>query len=135
MSEENSSPVPGGESASQRQPTLQQAAEAFQYMRESTRIEVKRGTDKANAAVLPVACILLIVAISITATPALKALSFLAPMAAFSYYVAARVGIVRTMNSRQAYLTFHMLIATLLLGGTMALFFLFVLTLMFKALK
>jgi hypothetical protein len=136
MSEQNlTNPEPVGEplatlGASQRQPIMQQVCESFDYMRLCTKTEFKRGSDKLNAAVLPFACVLLILAICTVSTPQLKALSFLAPMAAFIYYLSARIGIVRTMNTRQAYLTFHMLLATFLLGGTVALFLLVMFTLM-----
>lgn len=126
--EPSAEPSASGDPAAKRQPIMQQVGESFAYMRSSAQSEFKRGSDKANAIVLPVACVLLIAAISINASPQLKAMSFLAPMAAFIYYLSVRIGIVRTMNSRQAYLTFHMLIATFLLGGTVALFLLVMFT-------
>lgn len=121
--------------AGQRQPLATQISESIAYMVESSNTEMKRGSDKTTAAVLPVACVLLIIAVLTLPQGSfeLKAAAFCMPMVAFGYYIGSRIGIVRTMNTRQSYLTFHMLIATFLLGGTITLFILIVATMVMMA--
>lgn len=117
-------PSSGGTRAD-RQPAMQAFASAIEYLRSAAYIEFKRESDAKNALLLPLSCILLITAILLPAPPALKALSFCAPLGAFFYYIATRIGIVKTFSQRQAYLTWHILIATFLLGGTLTLMLLF----------
>jgi hypothetical protein len=106
----------------QRLPLMKQMAESIGYMRECANTEFKRAGDSRNALLLPVSCALLVVAICMSCPPQLRMLSFMVPLFCFSYYIANRIGIVRTFSPRQAYLTWHILIATFLIGGTFTLF-------------
>jgi hypothetical protein len=117
-------PSSGGTRAD-RQPPLQAMGSALQYLRSSAHIEFKRESDAQVAMLLPISCVMLIAAILLPAPPAIKALAFCAPLAAFFYYIATRIGIVKTFSQRQAYLTWHILIATFLLGGTITMMLLF----------
>jgi len=65
-------------------------------------------------------------AICLANTPELKVISFTLPLITFGYYIATRIGIVNTFTPRQAYLNWHILIATFLLGGTASLFLVYV---------
>jgi len=103
-------------------PIMQQLGTAIQYMRASANTESKRQGDLQNAMLLPVSCLLLVFAICMSCTPQLRMVAFMVPLFCFMYYIARRIGVVRTLTPRQAYLTWHVLIATLLLGGTLALF-------------
>lgn len=118
----NASPEPMQGGAAQRMPIMQQLGTAVAYMRESANSEFKRAGDTRNAILLPISCFLLVVAILLSCPPQLRALSFLVPLVCFGYYIANRIGIVRTFSPRQAYLTWHVLIATFLMGGTFTLF-------------
>lgn len=109
-----------------RQPVFAQLAGAIAFMSSSANNESRRSGDLSNAILLPISCALLMAAICLANTPQLKALSFTVPLFTFSYYIATRIGIVRTFSSRQAYLTWHILIATFLLGGTASLFLVYV---------
>jgi hypothetical protein len=106
----------------QRLPLMKQLAVSVGYMRECANSEFKRAGDARNAMFLPVSCALLVVAICMSCPPQLRALSFMVPLFCFAYYIANRIGIVRTFSPRQAYLTWHILIATFLIGGTFTLF-------------
>jgi RsiW-degrading membrane proteinase PrsW (M82 family) len=110
----------------QRQPPIQQLLGAIAFMSTSANNESKRSGDTANAILLPISCALLVAAICLANTPQLKALGFALPLITFSYYISIRIGIVKTFTSRQAYLTWHILIATFLLGGTTSLFLVYV---------
>lgn len=122
-SESNATPMENTVGAqSQRLPPLQQLSAAVAYMREAANSEFKRAGDTRNAMLLPVSCVLLVTSICLSCPPALRALAFVVPLFCFMYYIANRIGIVRTFNPRQAYLTWHVLIATFLMGGTFALF-------------
>lgn len=116
-------PNPSGEA--QRRPVLTQVGEAIAYMRDSANTESKRAGDTSNAILLPISCVLLVAAILLQCSPHLKMIAFAVPLFTFSYYIANRIGIVKTFTQRQAYLTWHILIATLLLGGTATLFFVY----------
>jgi hypothetical protein len=117
-------PSAGGTRAD-RQPPMQAMGSALEFLRSSAYIEFKRESDAQVAMLLPLSCILLIAAMLLPAPPPIKALSFGAPLAAFVYYIATRIGIVKTFTQRQAYLTWHILIATFLLGGTLTMMLLF----------
>ena len=123
---EQNNPVPSDSAQAaaqaQRLPLFQQLSTSVGYMRESANTEFKRAGDVQNALLLPISCLLLVVAICMSCPAPLRMVSFMVPLFCFSYYIANRIGIVRTFNARQAYLTWHVLIATFLLGGTFALF-------------
>ncbi len=116
--------VPEGPASeqSQRQPLINQVTSAVVYMSRSAQTESQRTRDTANAILLPISCVLLMLAICLTNTPELKVITFALPLITFSYYIATRIGITNTFTPRQAYLSWHILIATFLLGGTMSLF-------------
>jgi hypothetical protein len=129
MSEHDSTsatPEPIASGQSQRQPLLSQLISSIAFMSSSAHTESRRSDDWTNAILLPVSCALLVAAICLANTPQLKAISFAVPLVTFSYYIATRIGIVRTFTARQAYLTWHILIATFLLGGTTCLFLVYV---------
>ena len=112
---------PAGGSAPQRQASGVSAAAALKHMRQSAKDAIRRTEDFTSELMLPISCILLIIAIWIPGIPQVKAVIFLAPLFAFLYYLRLRIGIACTFNKRQAYLTWHILIATFLLGGTASL--------------
>jgi RsiW-degrading membrane proteinase PrsW (M82 family) len=129
MTESDSNVVPAetsGGAQAQRLPPLQQLATAVNYMREAANNEFKRAGDTRNAMLLPISCLLLVASICVSCPPQLRAVTFVVPLFCFTYYIANRIGIVRTFNPRQAYLTWHVLIATFLMGGTFALFLVYV---------
>lgn len=119
-------PAPPEGASPPRVSWMSSAGAAFAHMRASSVTEYKRGEDKPSAWALPLSCVLLFAAIVLPAIPAVKAAAFVLPIAAFTFYIMARLGIVSTFNSRQAYLTWHILIATFLLGGSFSLFMLYV---------
>jgi hypothetical protein len=131
MSDQMSEPTsdqPAQEKAGpRRHPTLKMASLAVQNMVSAGSSESNRAgmKDLASEILLPVSCVLLIVAICIS-QPIIKGCTFLLPIAALSYYLYRRIGVVSTFNSRQAYLMRCLLLATFALGGTFALFFVFV---------
>lgn len=106
----------------QRRPLIIQVMSAIAYMSRSAQTESQRTRDTANAILLPISCVLLMLAICLTNTPELKVLTFALPLITFAYYIATRIGIANTFTPRQAYLNWHILIATFLLGGTTSLF-------------
>jgi hypothetical protein len=112
------------EPAHRRQPTLKMATLAFQNMLASSQVEDRRSgrKDLISEIMLPLSSILLICAICFSGDPMLKALTFLAPLAATAYYLYRRFGVIATFDSRQAYITWRLLTATFLFGGTFALF-------------
>jgi hypothetical protein len=129
MTESESNAVPettSGGAQAQRLPPLQQFTTAVSYMRDSANNEFKRAGDARNAMLLPISCLLLVTSICISCPPQLRVAAFIVPLFCFAYYIAMRIGIVRTFNTRQAYLTWHVLIATFLMGGTFALFLVYV---------
>src|SRR5438309_1200482 len=96
----------------QRQDTFASAAAAVRHMRQSAVKEFRRDGDFSSELLLPISSLLLIIAIWIPGQPEIKATAFLLPLGAFLYYLCLRVGIANTFSGRQAYLTWHILIAT-----------------------
>jgi hypothetical protein len=114
--------TPGGEKF-ERQPSFASAAAAIRHMRACSAQETRRGgKDFTSELLLPISSLMLIVAIWMPGPAQIRAVAFLLPLCSFFYYLTLRIGVVATFNSRQAYLTWHMLIATFLFGGTSALF-------------
>jgi hypothetical protein len=103
-----------------RQGTMKMATLAFQNL--NIQAERRAGIkDSISEALLPISYVLLIVAVCMSAHPMVKALTFTLPLAAFCYYIYRRVGVIATFDNRQAFLTWRLLIATFLFGGTFAL--------------
>jgi hypothetical protein len=112
-----------------REPIVSALCSSISYLRESAAVEgTKRQIDLVASAMLPVSSLLLVMAICLIATPQIKMLSFLIPVLALGYFVATRIAIVKTMNQRQAYLTWHILLATFMLGAAFSLFMCYVCT-------
>jgi hypothetical protein len=104
-----------------RRPLYVQVMEALLFMQQAAKEESKRNVDKATAVLLPLSCFVLIgLAYFMKAAPQIRHVVFLAPLAMFGYFLAVRIGIVKSMTPRQAYLTCHMLIACFLLGVTVS---------------
>ena len=120
----SSDPPPGFE----RPPLLPTIISSIQYMRASAEEEGKnlRGSDLGSVVLLPVSCLLLVVASWAFSSAEIRAVLFVLPLMAFFYYIGIRLGIVRSFSTRQAYVTWHILVATFLLGCTFTLFLAFV---------
>jgi hypothetical protein len=112
--------------AERRHPTMQMAKLAVHNMLQEQKKRSSR-KDFVSELMLPLSCILLIVAISFTAAPWIKALSFIPPLAAFAYYIYRRVGVIGTLEQRHAALMSRLLIGTFMFGGTFALFCVYIL--------
>lgn len=114
-------PVPVAVPSGKRQPLPKQILDSLLFMQESSKVEFKRTSDKMTMIALPLSCFVIIgLSYGLKAAPQLRNVVFLAPLLMFAYFVAVRIGIVRTMTPRQAYLVCHMLIATFLMGVTLA---------------
>lgn len=111
-----------------RQPTLRMATLAVQNMISSASNETNRSSirDLASEMLLPISSVLLIAAICVNAQPLIKAACFILPLAALAYYLYRRIGVISTFSSRQAYMTRCLLLATFMMGGTFALFFIYI---------
>lgn len=81
-----------------------------------------RQSDILSAMLMPVTCIALVAA-SVCANWARLVVALLA-LCSVLFYVLSRIGIMRTLNERQAVLVWHILSATFLMGITFAFVFL-----------
>ena len=98
--------------------------EAFRHVRRSVNSQggKVRTADHLSIWLVPVTCVALMAA-SFTASWARLIISLLA-LCSVLFYVLARIGIMRTLNERQAALIWHILMATFLMGITFAFVFL-----------
>ncbi len=94
------------------------------YLRNSAQIEGSklRGSDTPSVILLPASCLVLVLIAWSGASPSVLSGLFVLPLAAFFYYIGSRLGIVKSLTTRQAYLMWHILMATFLLGVTFAVF-------------
>jgi hypothetical protein len=123
--EDTSNLPPERSEAERRHPTMKMAKLAVHNMMQ----EQKRRTSKKDfisELMLPLSCVLLAAAISFPAGPWIKALAFMPPMLAFAYYIYRRIGIIGTLETRQAALISRLLIGCFMFGGTFALFGIYV---------
>ncbi|MFN8658643.1 MAG: hypothetical protein U0105_20075 [Candidatus Obscuribacterales bacterium] len=112
--------APGG--AYQRTSFLEQAILGIKHLDYSAKTEYKniRAKDKLSLWLLPLASFMAVAATfigDITIRTIVLSLTTLVCM----YYIAQRIGTVRTFTTRQAYLTWQMLIGAFLFGFTLAL--------------
>lgn len=102
-------------------------ASSLGYLRTSAEIEGARlrGSDFLSVVLLPASCALLVAVSWYFTSVEVRTALFLLPLMAFGYYIGVRVGIVRGLTTRQAFLVWHILMATFLLGCTFTLFMAF----------
>jgi hypothetical protein len=115
--------------AHRRQGTMKMATLAFQNIVSTEGQAYRKGNSKdfLSELMLPISCVLLIAAIVFSGEPMVKSIAFVLPLLAFAYYLYRRIGVLATFETRQAFLTWRLLIATFLFGGTFALFTVYVL--------
>lgn len=96
---------------------------SFKHIRESVRSEGNRirKTDPITIFLVPVACIVL--AYASFASGWLRLLIATLTFFSMLFYVAARIGIVRSMNHRQTNLVWHIMMAMFMAGIVFALMF------------
>lgn len=114
---------PNQQAAHRRNPTLKMATLAFQNLMQAKNEDPRSSRkDLVSELMLPLSSILLIIAILMPESPALKAACFLLPIAALGYYFYRRFGVIATFDQRQAYIMWRLLGAMFIMGGTFAMF-------------
>ena len=88
----------------------------------SAKVEYRniRAKDKLSLWLLPLASLLAVISTFI-GDITIRTIMFCMTTLVCMYYIAQRIGTVRTFTTRQAYLTWQMLIGTFLFGFTLAL--------------
>jgi RsiW-degrading membrane proteinase PrsW (M82 family) len=117
---------PGGnnpsDAAFQRTGFIEQALLGIKHLDYSAKIEYKniRAKDKLSLWLLPLASFLAVCS-TFVGDVTIRTIVFSMTTLVCMYYIAQRIGTVRTFTTRQAYLTWQMLIGTFLFGFTLAL--------------
>lgn len=108
--------------AFQRTGFIEQAMLGIKHLDYSAKVEYKniRAKDKLSLWLLPLASFLAVVSTFI-GDVTIRTIMFSMTTLVCMYYIAQRIGTVRTFTTRQAYLTWQMLIGTFLFGFTLAL--------------
>jgi hypothetical protein len=124
ISSEDAAATPVYTEEGTRPPFFANIAGSINYMRQAANKEGAhlRNSDLPSVVLLPFSCLLLVAVSWFFTGPEVRAALFLLPLLAFCYYIGMRIGIVKGLTTRQAYLVWHILMATFLLGCTFTLF-------------
>lgn len=106
----------------QRTTFFEQAMLGIKHLDYSAKVEYRniRAKDKLSLWLLPLASLLAVISTFI-GDITIRTIMFCMTTLVCMYYIAQRIGTVRTFTTRQAYLTWQMLIGTFLFGFTLAL--------------
>ena len=81
-----------------------------------------RWSDYLAVSLLPISSILLLVVSVMTDSVAIRPVLVIFTMLCVLYYIGSRIGVIKTLTSRQSYLILQMFIACFIFGCTFALF-------------